>query len=83
MRHAIRQYLDRGGHGLEIHVGDPKRQFIGGVTAAAPRVPLQAARTAALDDRLEIVLRHADAPFTVARKAAPGHTRPGQNAQPW
>ena len=81
VRHTIRQRLDRGGHGLEIHVGDPKRQFIGGVTAAAPRVPLQAARTATLDNRLEIVLRHANAPFTVARKVSPGRTRPGENAR--
>ena len=81
--HALRQCLDRGGHGLEVHVGDPKRQLIGGMTAAAPRVPLQAARATALNDRLEIVFRHADAPFTVAHKAAPEHTCPGQNTQPW
>ena len=83
VRRALRQRFNCGGHGLEIHVGDPKRQLVGGMAATAPRVPLQTARAATLDNRLEIVLHHANAPFTVAHKAAPGRTRPRQNARPW
>ena len=60
--HALGQRLDGGRRGFEVHVGNPKRQVIGRVAAAAPRVPLQATRVAAIDDGFEIIFRHATTP---------------------
>ena len=78
VRRALRQRFNCGGHGLEIHVGDPKRQLIGGMAATAPRVPLQAARAAALDNRLEIVLHHLLLRSLSHTRPRPGAPVPGK-----
>ena len=78
VRRALRQRFNCGGHGLEIHVGDPKRQLVGGMAATAPRVPLQAARAAALDNRLEIVLRHLLLRSLSHTRPRPGAPVPGK-----
>ena len=55
---ALHERLDGAGGRLEVHVGHPEGQVVGGMSAPVPRVPLQAARAATVDDALEVVLRH-------------------------